>query len=69
LARRLVNLKVSLKLKRVLFSCKLLVTLNQWFSNFFAYEQLKKYPMDHFAMLIPHEQLVETFLERLIKDL
>jgi len=23
---------------------------------------LKKYPMDHFAMLTPHEQLVETVL-------
>jgi len=22
----------------------------------------KKYPMDHFAMLTPHEQLVETVL-------
>jgi len=24
--------------------------------------------MDHITMLIPHEQLVETFLERFIKD-
>jgi len=25
--------------------------------------------MDYYAMLIPHEQQVETFLESLIKDL
>jgi len=24
----------------------------------------KKYPMDHFAMLTPHEQLVETVLHK-----
>jgi len=24
--------------------------------------------MDHFAMLIPHKQLVETFLERLVSS-
>jgi len=30
--------------------------------NLFWPVDLKKYPMDHFAMLIPHQQTVETSL-------
>jgi len=41
------------------------IAVNQWFSPFLAHDMghlFKKYPMDHFAMLTPREQLVETLL-------
>ena len=49
-----------------IFFCDLgaMFALAQWFSTFFDPWTIfsGKYPMDHFPMLAPHEQLVETVL-------
>jgi len=41
-----------------------LIASDGWFSNFFVPWTifLKIYPMDHFATMTPHEQIVETVL-------
>jgi len=42
---------------------RVIIGLRQWFSTFFGlWTIFSKNPMDHFAMLTPHEQLVETAL-------
>jgi len=42
-----------------------MVKLGQWFSTVFGPGTIfkKKYPMDHFAVLTAHEQLVESVLQ------